>query len=286
VRGSLVGKCLGIAGTVLMSCGERPEAERVWQEASQIAERIRDVALSFSVMFNQPRLLFMDGKVAQAVDAAENLLARALDSGVGWSETWKRHLFDLGQGNEAILSSFELPARPSQAERSVILARLGRYEEARAIRERFEGIASETDPSACHIIINLLETAIRTSDLGTVRDLSHRLADYSGRLAMNLQWHGFGHSVGRHLGEGAVLLGQSEQARGYYMEALAVCEKVRFRPEVALIRLDLAELLLEHYPEERNTAIDYLDFAIAELRDMKMQPSLERALRHRDLLKA
>ncbi len=28
------------------------------------------------------------------------------------------------------------------------------------------------------------------------------------------------------------------------------------------------------------------DFAIREFRDMKMQPSLERALRHRELLKA
>jgi hypothetical protein len=33
-------------------------------------------------------------------------------------------------------------------------------------------------------------------------------------------------------------------------------------------------------------AIEHLDFAIAELRKMKMQPALERALRHRGLLKA
>jgi hypothetical protein len=33
-------------------------------------------------------------------------------------------------------------------------------------------------------------------------------------------------------------------------------------------------------------AIEHLDFAIAEFGEMKMQPSLERALRHRGLLKA
>ena len=44
--------------------------------------------------------------------------------------------------------------------------------------------------------------------------------------------------------------------------------------------------LLAHYAEEHDTAIEHLDFAIAELRDMKMQPALERALRHRGLLKA
>ena len=32
--------------------------------------------------------------------------------------------------------------------------------------------------------------------------------------------------------------------------------------------------------------IEHLNFAIAEFRDMKMQPSLERALRRKDILKA
>ena len=48
----------------------------------------------------------------------------------------------------------------------------------------------------------------------------------------------------------------------------------------------LAELLLDHYPDERAEAVEHLDFAIREFQDMKMQPSLERALRHRELLKA
>jgi len=33
-------------------------------------------------------------------------------------------------------------------------------------------------------------------------------------------------------------------------------------------------------PDEPGVAIEHLDFAIAELRHMKMQPALERALRH------
>ena len=59
-----------------------------------------------------------------------------------------------------------------------------------------------------------------------------------------------------------------------------------FRPEVALTRLQLAELILEHYADERAEALEHLGFAISEFRDMKMQPSLERALRHKDILKA
>jgi hypothetical protein len=39
-------------------------------------------------------------------------------------------------------------------------------------------------------------------------------------------------------------------------------------------------------PEEHDVAIEHLDSAIAEFRDMKMQPALERALGRRGLLKA
>ncbi len=50
--------------------------------------------------------------------------------------------------------------------------------------------------------------------------------------------------------------------------------------------LSLAELLLEHYPDEWDEALEHLDFAINEFREMKMQPSLERALRRKEILGA
>ena len=55
---------------------------------------------------------------------------------------------------------------------------------------------------------------------------------------------------------------------------------------MALTRLQLSELLLEHYPSEKKEALEHLDFAIKEFREMKMQPSLERALRQKNILKA
>ena len=42
----------------------------------------------------------------------------------------------------------------------------------------------------------------------------------------------------------------------------------------------------KNYPEERGNALEHLDFAIGEFREMKMQPSLERALRHKEILGA
>jgi uncharacterized protein (DUF924 family) len=81
-------------------------------------------------------------------------------------------------------------------------------------------------------------------------------------------------------------VGRYDEARKYYQEASKACMEMRFRPELALTRLQLAELLLEHYPKERAEALKHLDFAIKEFQDMKMQPSLERALRHKEILKA
>jgi tetratricopeptide (TPR) repeat protein len=92
--------------------------------------------------------------------------------------------------------------------------------------------------------------------------------------------------VARHLGGAATLLGRHQEARRHYREAIKVCTEMRFRPELALTRLQLAELLLEHYPKERAEALEHLDFAISEFRDMKMRPWLERALRHKEILKA
>jgi len=59
-----------------------------------------------------------------------------------------------------------------------------------------------------------------------------------------------------------------------------------FRPELALPRLQFAQLLLDRYPAEKKDAVEHLDFAIKEFREMKMQPSLERALRRKGIMKA
>ena len=55
---------------------------------------------------------------------------------------------------------------------------------------------------------------------------------------------------------------------------------------IAATFINSPELLLEHYPEEKSEALGHLDFAIGEFRDMKMQPSLERALKHKEILGA
>jgi hypothetical protein len=46
---------------------------------------------------------------------------------------------------------------------------------------------------------------------------------------------------------------------------------MRFWSEFALSRLQLVELLLDHYPDEKNEALEYFDFAIKEFRKIKMK---------------
>ncbi|MBI4767329.1 MAG: hypothetical protein HY787_22505 [Deltaproteobacteria bacterium] len=50
--------------------------------------------------------------------------------------------------------------------------------------------------------------------------------------------------------------------------------------------IPLAELLLQQYSKEQAEAIAHLDFAILEFQEMKMPPSLEKALSIRKILKA
>ena len=136
-----------------------------------------------------------------------------------------------------------------------------------------------------HVLVNTLEAGVLIGETEIARSLMRRLAP----LAAEGWFYGpmiNGVSFGRLLGDGAKLLGQTDDARRYYQQGLDYSGRIRFRPEFALTRLGLAELLLAHYPDERPAAIDHLDFAIAEFREMKMQPSLERALRHRGLLTA
>ena len=90
----------------------------------------------------------------------------------------------------------------------------------------------------------------------------------------------------RHLAGAAHLLDEPERARRYYAIALEAAGKIRNRPEVALSHLVMAELLLEHYPDETAEAQEHLDTAISEFRDMKMQGHLERALSQREILRA
>ena len=72
-------------------------------------------------------------------------------------------------------------------------------------------------------------------------------------------------------------MGRIDEARAYFQEAIRLTTKLKYRPELALTRFQLSELLFEHYPDENDEARVHLNFALNEFEEMKMAPSLEKA---------
>ena len=166
----------------------------------------------------------------------------------------------------------------------ILLAAAGETDRAKlGLHQTLERLA-RGDEVTLNEGVALLATAIDLDDPKAAAQLAPYLTDAESMITGAAS--PISCSVARLLGDGAALLGKPEQARAYYHKAIEVCERIRFRPELALTRLQLAELLLENYPTERAEAQEHLDFAIGEFREMKMQPSLERALRHKEFLKA
>jgi len=128
------------------------------------------------------------------------------------------------------------------------------------------------------VLTSLLDAAILTGHRQIAVAASSRLARIADLIVVGAPQ---AFCVARSLGDAALLLGNPEQARGYYLRAIEVCFKTRFRPELALSYLGLAEVLLRHYQDERAAALEHLDFAIGEFEAMGMHPALERALRLR-----
>ena len=157
------------------------------------------------------------------------------------------------------------------AARLIHAGRLGEARDAISEVMRQHAIGPEEGETGVWLLAHLLELAVLAEDRATAELLAGKL---SGLADLYLV---YATVVARPLGRAAALLGKTDEAREYYSKALEVAGRIRHRPEAALTHLELAKLLLEHYPGERAEAHEHLDFAIAELRDMKMQPALERA---------
>jgi tetratricopeptide (TPR) repeat protein len=276
--------------------GQRRRAEDIMAEIRTLAERSGQPNLLIVSMLNDAIMAIWDGRLEEAVAIRRRMLARGEELGiiefvVNWT-VWvllaRVYLGDADRALESTLQGTRNMSRNVGSEMVILycLAHLGRYAEVVEALERLvvarPGIGSVKDETEAYLDIVALQAAVLAGHRPAAELLLHRLA--GSNSVMSGLWHTT--CIGRHLGAAAAFLGRPEEARKYYQEAIKVCTEMKFRPELALTRLQLAELLLEHYPKDRAEALEHLDFAIAEFRDMKMQPSLERALRHKDILKA
>ena len=276
-----------MARTYLVA-GDRASFEAISDEMDELASRTRDPNAIVNTRVREAIHATFDGWLEDAIETEKSAMEQAETLGIPGAGLLLVHLaipahLYLGAPLQAIGQSTQPIAQTLHAREAagdpLFLAHIGRSERAVEIWKNTLGPATELTPVANAMG---LEVAILSRDV----DLANALMATLAERADYLVHVGFLVATGRLLGEGAALLGRPDEARGYYEQALEVCTKVRFRPELALTRLSLAELLLEHYTDERDAAIEHLDFAIAEFREMKMQPSLERVLRHRGLLKA
>jgi DNA-binding CsgD family transcriptional regulator len=138
-----------------------------------------------------------------------------------------------------------------------------------------EHLHASSTAAATFLLVLLLEAAVLVEDRATASGLLQRLAPLAECATADWSLT----TVARHLGAAALLLGDRAQARAYYEQALAVAERIRFRPEVALTRLALAELLAGKGRDASVEERQHLEFAVAEFAAMAMQPALERAHR-------
>jgi len=276
--------------------GMRSRAEDIMAEMKTLAERSGQPNLLILSTVNDAIRAIWDGRLEEAVAIRRRIGALGEEQGIiQFAGIWASWLLPasvyLGNAGRSLESRLQVARGHPQnvaSNQSILfyLTHLGRYAEVAEMLERLvvacPGIDSAEDETMVCVDITSLEAAVLAGHRQAAELLVPRLAD-TNRLTSGL-W--ITTCAGRHMGAAAAFLGRHEEARTYYQKAIKDCTEMKFRPELALTRLQLAELLLEHYPKERAEALEHLDFAITEFRDMKMQPSLERALRHKDILKA
>jgi len=269
------------AGAIFIQSGERSRAEDLWRELNELAGRSHDPSVLIHSLRVQAWQAAIDGELDAALEIAERLRAIGEESGAAGASQNFAHacsqypLLWLGKDEEALAARAE--TSPLLGEGGLPMVRFSLRSAPLALAEALAEALAQLPPTGTLMAPAAawyLELAVLLEDREAAATLTKRLDS-----APPLSFGSVGLvCVARHLGDAAAFLGDPEKARDCYQRAFDACDHVRFRPEIALARLGLAEVLLDGTPEERVEAHEHLDFAIAEFQAMKMEPSLERAL--------
>jgi tetratricopeptide (TPR) repeat protein len=289
VSEATLGQVLLFIGSPLLQSGQRQRAEECFAELKAIAKRSRQGNTMLHSMVADAIVATLDGRLDDAIEIGRQIEVLGEELGFPTYSVFHEQvaaraaLTYFGKFDELLRLYDLLKFRPHP----LLLALLHR--DAKAVAALDELVASrsglepsEDETAASHDMWSL-QAAILVGHRVAAEFLLRRCA-HSGLHTTDLM--GDLTCPSRHLGAAAAFLSRPEEARAYYDEAMDMATRLRFRPEIALIRLQLAELLLEHYPDEKAQALEHLDFAIGEFREMKMEPTLERALKQRETLKA
>jgi DNA-binding CsgD family transcriptional regulator len=264
--------------------GDRAQAEVERQELAKLATETQHrtaVTMSGAV---EALFAMLDGRLHEAL---EHTVIGAFGTA---HHAWRARIANW-LGETAILAeeltwieslnSFFTPAF-----RAFLLAQAGRPDEAREVLAGLPELVTDRPRPFYGFMVLFLEAAAVSGDKTAAPVLLELVNEdwrFLGALPFVL--------VPRHLASVAALMGDFERAKSGYFDAIDYCESISYRPELALTRLDLANLLIRHAAspalsqgerdQERDEAFAHLDAAIAEFEAMGMRPPLERALRLR-----
>jgi DNA-binding CsgD family transcriptional regulator/tetratricopeptide (TPR) repeat protein len=291
VRPRNAGRALWRCGAVLLDWGRRDRAESLWREVQELAVHTHEPDLLLFAPLSDAIRATLDGRLDEALDALGRLVEWSSQAGSPAygrrfaARLQERPLLWLGRmADDRVALSLDLHATlagdvwgpANVAAAALRAAQAGDLAPARGVLdEQLPGLRADEDADAnfpWHLVA-LLELAVALADREACAYLAERLAPMAP--CATADW-GLT-TVARHLGAAAAVLGDAARAREYTEQALTLAERIRFRPEAALARLQLAEVL-EREPGVAARARGLLDFAIAELAAMQMRPALDRAL--------
>ncbi len=292
VNASMHGGALQLISHTYLSLGLRQRAEEAWEELRTLAKHTGQFILWVKSAASDALLMLMDGYLEKVLDSTQRIRSSGAEAGVPLIANIDANLSGcrariyLGSSREDIdrLQAMYGPddIRQVQSQLCLILSHLGRKDEVLELLEqrvvRRPGIGTSEDETAGWVDSHFLEAAVVIGHRQAAELLLNRFTG-SGVYTSGIFYPT---CIIRHMGGAAALLGRYDEARQHYQEAIRICTEMRFRPELALTRFQLAELLLEQYPKERAEALEHLNFAISEFQEMNMQPSLKRALKYQE----
>jgi tetratricopeptide (TPR) repeat protein len=283
-------------GAAFLMLADRKHAEEIWEEMQEQCKRIGDPNMKIISLEIDSVRAVLDGHLQEAIDISNQMRIIAEEAGILGvaiinvrSGGFRAYLYtgispeELERWHPDFWNPEEVLAGARQ---SLILAHWDQNEKASQILEKEvvkrPYFGTDEDSTMTWMDTFFLEASI-VSGHKKVAELLYNRLNIPGLYTNGTD---VPTSIPRQLGNAAVLLGKPDDAREHYKTSFRICAEMNFRPELALTHLNFAELLLDHYPKEKAEALEHLDFAIKEFREMKMQPSLEKALRRKDILKA
>ena len=293
VSAHVLGEFLFFAGSLELVRGQRSRGEAVWSQLDNLVARTHLATAKIFSLQRSAVLDIVDGRLEAALENVDRFARIAENAGASargrqftllLAHAPLVYLGRAGEWLKALERFAPIPGSAAVAQRLIgyraaCLAHLGRLEEARALLEPLleDEAAGRGDMERnANLMMYLFETAVLVGHKAAAAAMRERLEPIAD--ASMGDW--FYTCVARHLGAADLLLGDVPRARQHFTQALDATTRIQFRPETALCHLELAELLARApEPGCRFAARRHLDTALPELREMRMEPALKRAMR-------